>query len=283
MILKDKHGVAIPSIAYAMNAISHGRTLQLNSDAKRLSEIKGSSKETLHEFVILATEVAALTVQLSTTQLASGVKNDMKEVGEVPLIGFSSTLDYAEETPTDLRKRSGLSGILSSKNLINLPVLIDRAVSRIWFAGYSQRLLFTIPEIRVALLNAAKRNVDIRILMVDPDSLAGQARSLSQAYASPDDFFNDVRLTVQQFALFKEELEKDKPMNPVTCDLRLSKCMLSASYFFVDDTCICSLYSSNLTGGVGGAFVFNSSSVQSNGYYQVLLREFQSDWGTDKE
>lgn len=282
MILKEKAGFAIPSVSDATSLVAQGRKQQIQLSTKRLFEISDSSEETLAEYIMLSAEVAALNIQLQQTQYAAtDEKSEIKEVAELPLTSLSaSPLDYAEEMQANVRKRSGLSAILSSKNLINLPVLIDRTVSRLWFAGYSQRLLFTIPEVRSSLMNAAKRSVDVRILLVDPDSPAGQARSVSEVYTKADDFFEDVRATIQYYAKFKEELEASADSVNILCDLRLCKSLLSSSFFFADDLCISSFYSANLNGGSGGAFVFKSSSVQSNGYFQVLFREFQGAWGS---
>lgn len=282
MILKEKTGFPIPSIADTARSIAHGRKQQIQRCTTRLREISDSTEETASEYIKIMAEVTALTTQLQQTHYGITDENSTtEEVAELPLTAFSSSLDYAEEMQSGVRQRSGLSGILSSKNLINLPTLLDRAVGRLWFAGYSQRLLFTIPEVRAALMNAVSRKVDIRVLLVDPESPAGQARSVSEAYTKSSDFFDDVLATIQQYTKFKEEANELEDSINIRCNLRLCKSLLSASYFFVDDLCICSLYSSNLTGGAGAAFVFKSSSVQSNGYFQVLLREFQSAWGSE--
>ena len=283
MILKQKAGHPSPSVPYATRLVAGGREKQRQLRTARLAELGDSSEETLAEYIMLATEVGALTTQLQQTHYAVTTEvSEARVVAELPLIPMpASPLDYAEEMPPQVRLRSGLGGILSSKNLIDLPDLLRRAVSRLWFAGFSQRLLFTIPEVRTALKDAATRGVDIRILLVDPDSPAARARSVSEAYAKPDDFFADVTETRKGFASFEEELRAEAGADSagVQCALRLCTSMLSSSFFFVDDLCVCSLYSANLTGGAGAAFVFKSSSVQPNGYFQVLLREFQSSWG----
>jgi|GEM_PF-3214629 len=282
MILKQKAEHAVPSVSYATRLVAEGREQQRQSRTMRLAEIGDSSEETLTEYIMLTTEVGALTTQLQLTRYAATAEvSKSREVAELPLIALpASALDYAEEVSSQVRARSGLSGILSSKNLIDLPTLLRRAVGRLWFAGYSQRLLFTVPEVRAALKEVATRGVDIRILLVDPDSPAARARSVSEAYAKPSDFFEDVLTTSRGFVAFDKELRAEAVnSNEISCALRLCTSMLSSSFFFVDDLCICSLYSANLTGGAGAAFVFKSSSVQTNGYYQVLLREFQSVWG----
>jgi SAM-dependent methyltransferase len=283
MILKQKAGHPAPSVPHATRLVADGREKQRQLRTARLAELSDSSEETLTEYIMLATEVGALTTQLQQTHYAATAEvSEPRVVAELPLVPMpASPLDYAEEMPSQVRVRSGLGGILSSKNLIDLPALLRRAVGRLWFAGYSQRLLFTIPEVRAELLDAATRGVDIRILLVDPDSPAARARSVSEAYAKPDDFFADVMETRKGFASFEEDVRAAVGADSaeIPCELRLCTSMLSSSFFFVDDLCICSLYSANLTGGAGAALVFKSSSVQPNGYFQVLLREFQSSWG----
>lgn len=285
MILKDKSGHSVPSIADATRVVTEGRQQQIQRRANRLTELRESTPETTTEYFILATEIGALTTQLQQTQYATMTAGSgMRFVAELPLTQLqASTLDYAEEMPDYVRAKSGLSGILSSKNLIDLPTLVRRAVNRLWFAGYSQRLLFKIPEVREALKDAAQKGIDIRILLVDPKSPAALARSISKLYAKPDDFFEDIRLTTEGFAAFTEELSVEiDGSNRISCDLRFCESILSSSFFFVDDLCICSLYSPNLSGGAGGTFVFKSSSIQLNGYFQVLLNEFQSAWNEMK-
>ena len=288
MILKDKTGHPVPGIADATRLVADGREQQRQLRTARLKELgSDSSVETLPEYVMLMAEVAALTTQLQQTHYAAPAEAPgTRVIAEVPLIALpASALDYAEEMSSLVRARSGLGGVLSSKNLIDLPALLRRAIGRLWFAGYSQRLLFTIPEVRAALKDAAIRGVDIRILLIEPDSPTGRARSMSEAYAKPEDFFEDVLTTRRAFSAFYEELVTVDAVDStgIRCELRLCTCMLSSSFFFVDDLCICSLYSANLTGGAGAAFVFKSSSVQPNGYFQVLLREFQGAWGPEKQ
>ena len=281
MILKHRSGRPVPSIPDATRLVAAGREQQRHLRTSRLAEL-GENQETLPEYIMLSTEEAALAVQLqkhrytATTQISG-----TRVIADLPLLPLpESPLDYAEEMPASTQARSGLRGILSSKNFIDLPALLRRAVSRLWFAGYSERLLFNIPEVRAALKDAALQSVDIRILLVDPDSPAAQARSVSDAYAKPDDFFDDINTTRLGFAQFEDDLRESviSETQKIQCSLRLCTSMLSSSFFFVDDLCICSLYSANLTGGAGAALVFKSSSIQPNGYFQVLLREFQSAW-----
>lgn len=282
IILKQKAGHPVLSIPDATRLVADGREQQRQRRTTHLAEL-GNNQETLPEYIMLSAEVAALTLQLQQYRYAATPQiSGSRVIADVPLVALPvSALDYAEEMPSSTQARSGLRGILSSKNLIDLPSLLRTAVSRLWFAGYSQRLLFMIPEVRASLMDAALRGVDIRILLVDPDSPAAQARSVSEVYAKPSDFFEDIHTTRMGFAAFEDDLRAAATPNTpeILCTLRLCTSMLSSSFFFVDDLCICSLYSASLTGGVGTALVFRSSSVQPNGYFQVLLREFQSAWG----
>lgn len=281
IILRQNAEQSALNVPDAIRLVADGREQQRHRQTTRLGEL-GNGQETLDEYVMLNLEVGALNVQLqeyrytATTQTAG-----TRLIAEVPVVPFpASALDYAEEMPASTLARSGLRGILSSKHFIDLPALLRMAVSRLWLAGYSERLLFSIPEVRASLMDAALRGVDIRILLVDPDSPAAHARSMSDAYATPSDLFEDILTTQKGFAEFDEDLRANATAETpeIQCSLRLCTSMLSSSFFFVDDLCICSLYSANLTGGAGAAFIFRSSSVQPNGYFQVLLREFQSAW-----
>jgi hypothetical protein len=280
-ILKRASESLVSSPRDAARLIAAAREEQRRRRTARLAELSDSNEETVAEYVMLNAEVAALGAQLQQNLYAgTHPMAGARVLAGIPLIALPpSVLDYAEELPSSPNTRSGLRAILSSKNLIDLPALLRSAFARLWFAGYSERLLFAIPELRAALHDAALRGVDIRILLVDPKSPAARARSASEAYVEPSDLFVDIKNTRQAFAEFDADLREHSPdSSTVRCELRLCRAILSSSFFFVDDLCICSLYTSNLTGGAGAAFVFGSSSVQPNGYFQVLLREFQSGW-----
>lgn len=284
IILKRNPGRAPMRLTHTMRLVADGREQQRQRRTTRLAEL-GDGQDTVPEYIILSTEVAALTMQLQQYHYSVAPQpSSTRVVADVPLLALPpSALDYAEEMPHTTRARTGLYGILSSKNLIDLPLLLRGATSRLWFAGYSQRLLFTFPEVRASLLDAATRGVEIRILLVDPESPAAVVRSISEAYADPNDFFDDIRSTQDGFAAFEHELHSvaEGAEQGIRCDLRFTSNTFSSSFFFVDDLCICSLYSADLTGGAGTAFIFRSSSVQPNGYFQVLRREFQQSWGPD--
>jgi hypothetical protein len=282
-ILRRKTG-RVSSTLDAARVIADAREQQRQRRTTRLAELGDDNSEaSLAEYIMLSAEVAALGAQLQQSQYAAGNPlSGARVIAGIPLIALpTSALDYAEEMPSSTLARSGLRGILASKNLFDLPALLRYAGSRLWFAGYSERLLFASPEVRASIYDAATRGVEIRILLVDPESPAALARSLSDAYLKPEDLFADILATREAFAEFDKEVrEADAARAPkLRCELRLCTNALSSSFFFVDDLCICSLYSSNLTGGAGAAFVLGSSSVQPNGYFQVLLREFQSGWG----
>jgi ubiquinone/menaquinone biosynthesis C-methylase UbiE len=279
-ILKEKGG-RIPSLAQAAKLVANARERQRQDHTAKLAELK-SGEDTLAEYFILNTEVASLGVQLLRYHSSALTAAKTEIIPGIPLLAFPLTpLDYAEPVPPSQRSRAGLRGILSSKRLIDLPTLLGTAHARLWFAGYSERLLFNVPEIKAALRNAAvERRVDTRILLVHPDSAAALARGVSEVYANPSDLYSDILTSVSGFAEFEREVQAASAGGPhkVQCELRLCRSILSSSFFFVDDLCICSLYSSNLTGATGAAFVFESSSVQPNNYFQVLLREYQGLW-----
>lgn len=269
-------------------AVADGREKQLQRSVSRLAELgNDTSEETLAEFVMLSAEVAALTTQLQMLHYTERTpRSRAADCGGIPLISLrSSTLDYAEVMPSSVRARSGLRGILSSKNVIDLPVLIQGTSNRLWFAGYSQRLLFKISAIRTALKAAVAKGVDVRILLVDPYSAAALARGRSEVYERTSNLSSDILETCSACAELVRELREEsvaETNEQFQVELRLCQEVLSSSYFFADDICICSLYSSSIRGGSGTAFVFGSSSLQPTGYFQVLLRDFQNAWGQSK-
>jgi hypothetical protein len=278
-ILKEKGG-RIPNLAQAAKLVADARERQRQHHTEKLAELK-SGEDTLAEYFILNTEVASLGVQLLRyhSLAPTGAKTEI--IRGIPLLTFPATpLDYAEPMQPSPRSKAGLLGILSSKRLVDLPALLGTANARLWFAGYSERLLFNVPEIRASLREAVERRVDTRILLVHPDSAAALARGLSEVYTTPSDLYSDILATVSGFAEFEREVQPATVDGSarVPCELRLCRSILSSSFFFVDDLCICSLYSSNLAGATGAAFVFESSSVQTNNYFQVLLREFLALW-----
>jgi hypothetical protein len=281
-ILKKTARCQVTNAVDMARVIAQAREKQRQLRTVTLANLGSDPSEALiPEFIALSMEVAALATQLQQNHYAAAhTLPDSRTVAGIPLIALPAAAgDYAEELPAPTAARTGVRGLLSSKSLIDLPLLIRYAARRLWFAGYSERLLFTVPEVRTALHDAVLKGIDVRILMVDPASPAAFARGLSDAYATPNDLFKDIETTRNEFAAFDEGVRSAAGQNDTLhCELRLCTNALSSSFFIVDDLCICSLYSSNLRGGAGVTFVFGSSSVQPNGYFQVLFREFQSGW-----
>jgi hypothetical protein len=187
--------------------------------------------------------------------------------------------EYAEEIRATPPGASGLKAILSSKTLIDLPALIETTMTRLWFAGYSQRLLFSRGPVRQALRDAAARGVDLRFLIVDPDSEAARARGRSEAYSAPDQLVEDIVQTIDGYRSFVDEIATEGVTpNGDRTELRLCNTIISSSFFFADGACVCSLYSFNLRGGSAPAFILRETPGPQNDYFSLLLREFQTTW-----
>jgi hypothetical protein len=278
LTLNDEPSAAAPNRNEATHLVLEGRREQLR---RALEEQAGLTEadETAVTYLALSEQIAVLNGQIHAFEAGDGIARPGPSVAGVELRPLADGGEYAEELRSVRPGASGLKGILSSKNLIDLPVLIETATSRLWFAGYSQRLLFTPGPVREALARAAERGVEIRVLIVDPNSDAARARGQSHAYSRPDQLASDIDETIHAYRGFADEMQAGATIEgskPV--ELRLSDTIISSSFFFVDMTCICSLYSFNLRGGSAPAFVLRGSPGSSHDYFTLLLREFQSSW-----
>lgn len=252
----------------------NGQLRRALEEQVRLTE----NDETAVTYLALSEQIAVLNGQIHAFEKGDEVACPGPSVAGVILRPLAEGGEYAEELRAGPPGVSGLKGILSSKNLIDLPALIDTASTRLWFAGYSQRLLFAPGPVREALARAAERYVDIRVLIVDPASDAARARGKSDAYSAPAELVADISETIEGYRSFADEFARTIPDDPRSVELRLCDAIISSSFFFVDSTCICSLYSFNLRGGSAPAFVLKGSRGSINDYFTLLLREFQRSW-----
>lgn len=282
-ILTDNAEAAVLGGVPAAELVLRAREEQYRLRIDELSALD-DSEQTLAQYVVLADEVASLGVQIANYSKAAGFGTRGTSIAGIPVRAIAgSGFDYAEEMAS-ANPVSGLRAILSSKRLIDLPALIASSHTRLWFMGYSQRILFSGGEMRDAVKAAVVRGVDVRILLAHPGSPAVQARGASAAYASPEQLVSDIVETEASFFQFRRELEQFSSGERTSKEIALRFCrmVMPASFFIADESCIFSLYSSTLTGGDGAAFVFRSGSPQVNDYFHVLLREFQGAWAASE-
>ena len=285
LILREAPSALKPNRAQAEQLVLRAREAQLEQRTAELRALAPSDDTTV-DYFILSEEVATLSSQVQAYRSSNTAARTSSRAAGLPVKPYSTSgFDYVEEIKSNTTMISGLTAIISSKAMIDLPALIDQTLARLWFAGYSQRILFSNSDVRQALLRAVERGVDLRILIVDPESHAAQARGLSDAYGSPQELVSDIRETMEAFDLFSDELRTRSggSARPETSELRLFQSIVSSSFFITDNTCLCSLYSSNLTGGAGPTFVLKSPDGNVNNYFRALLREFQGTWLKSKK
>lgn len=275
--LKEDPNAVIPNRSEAAHLVLEARREQLR---RALEEqiVLTEADETAVTYLALSEQIGVLNSQIHAFEEGDGKAKPGLNVAGVALRPPAPGSEYAEEiraTPG----ASGLKAILSSKTLIDLPALIDTTMTRLWFAGYSQRLLFAQGPVRQALRDAVARGVDLRFLIVDPDSEAARARGRSEAYSAPDQLVEDILETIDGYRSFADEIAiEGVAPNGDSTELRLCNTIMSSSFFFADGVCICSLYSFNLRGGSAPAFVLRDSPSTQNDYFSLLLREFQTTW-----
>ena len=279
LTVKQEPGAHLPNRAEARAIVVEARREQLRRAIEEKRSL-GEGDESAATYLAFNEQIAVLNLQLYEFETGDGATAPTATLAGLPLRPLAPATEYAEEIRTRPSAESGLKAILSSKSLIDLPALVDTATTRLWFAGYSQRLLFAPGAIRDALKHAVRRGVNVRILIVDPSSDAARARGGSEAYSAPDELVGDIVETIDGFKTFSWELEEagEGAVGDAELELRLCDTIISSSFFLVDATCICSLYSFNLRGGSAPAFVLRGRAGMYNDYFSLLVREFQTSW-----
>jgi hypothetical protein len=277
LTLKDDPDAVIPNGSEAAHLVLEGRFEQLRGALDQRLNLTDAD-ETAPKYVELSEQIAVLNSQIHAFEEGDGTAKPGLNIAGVALRPPSAS-EYVDEIRPTRHGASGLKAILSSKTLIDLPALIDTATTRLWFAGYSQRLLFALGPVRQALGHAIGRGVDARFLIVDPNSAAARARGRSEAYSGPDQLADDILKTVDGYRSFADEVASEMAApGGGSAELRLCDTIFSSSFFFADTTCICSLYSFNTRGGSAPAFILRGSPDSQNDYFNLLLREFQTTW-----
>lgn len=248
---------------------------------------KDSDERTTAEYVMLQSEEASIATQLqqvSYSQAAAlSVPGERRVVASIPLVAVPLTpVDYAEEIPESISRRSGLVAIISSKNHLDFPALIAACRKRVYFSGYSQRSLLRTVQNRMGLQTALSAGAEVRVLLCDPESKAAAARADALAYSNPRDLTSDIRNTLRDFNEFRESLPREDGSCD-RCQVRLTATIPSSAYFILDDLCYVSLYSLRLTGGMGPCLVFKNDPDEVNAYFFILLQDFQLAWENIEE
>jgi hypothetical protein len=214
---------------------------------------KNHDEGTAAEYALLTHEHTSLTGQLmEAASRTSSTDEDVR--GLAPAVEGS-------------KPGCGLVEVLPSKQTLNFPELFASARHRLWFAGYSNRLLFQSGENCVSLTGAIGRAVDVRVLVTDPDSRWADLRSQDPIYENPNLLIDDIHRTIRLGSDFKDSIQYG------FFTMKISTLAPSWSYFICDDTAYLSMYSRTKTGSSAPCFVFQDSDDLSN-YFPTLLNEF---------
>src|SRR5438045_3858072 len=128
--------------------------------------------------------------------------------------------------------------------------------------------MFTRKDNVEAMTAALRKHVDIKILVVHPDSPAAALRSREPVYQDATKLIQDIRDTI----LLANRFLNDNPIVATAFkdgifDVRATLRVPYCSYFIVDDLCYVSLYSRLLSGSSAPAFVFMVMQSDQTGYY----------------
>ncbi|MBS1716779.1 MAG: hypothetical protein JSS72_03490 [Armatimonadetes bacterium] len=184
--------------------------------------------------------------------------------------------EFAFVVPEEIHDRSGLSALLANKRMLDLRSLFDLATGVIWMAGFSQRSLFKDTNLVSSLQRAIARGVDVRLLLVDPESAVVSVRSRDPVYPSPDTLRTDIVEVIQECGCFAANLVHQD--NRGKFEFRLTERMPYASYFIVDSHTYMSIYTGSVSGSRGICFVFSEQANALYGLHSVLNQEFVSSW-----
>lgn len=160
---------------------------------------------------------------------------------------------------------SEILGTLRSKDAIDMPETIKGAKWRLWFWGYSNKRICDKDNAR-SVAEAAQRGVDVRVMLVEPNSSAASARAAVSAYETPERLRLDIRETVEQAASWQD--------SGPWADVRLTDTPPPASVFIVDNYCVASYYTSLLTGTSSPSVVMRELDGDSS-LTGILIREFR--------
>lgn len=222
----------------------------------------------------IARDTRTIDVQLASWRDAemAGSLARSQQAGSVALVVSCPVMisreasDLVHALPED--HGSGIVAVLDSKDVIDMAASIDAAVERVWFFGYSNKYAFRDPENVRAIGAAAKRGVDVSVVMVDPQSPAAVLRSAQAAYPNGDQLLADITDSLAR-------LGPIRTIFPSWAQVFLTSQAPPCSFFIVDDFCVASYYTSHSRGTAGRSAVYRRTDNE-HGFYEMLALEYQS-------
>lgn len=235
-------------------------------------------------YLRLSLEIAALVRQLdAASSVLRQVPEDDFGVLETPnfRIPLSTSVrvsgGFALERDSNFSKVTGCVGALRDKDHIDFPKLIEHSHSRIWFAGYSQKLTFRTEENRVALRAAVQRGVDLRMLILDPESTMVQMVGKNRLSHGQERLREGIANTLEAAGMFQHWVLESGSSWPLT-NVRLADSPFPGSYFFVDGTCFFSTYTRQTTGSRAPCLIYERGAADLAGYFEILEEDFLAAW-----
>jgi hypothetical protein len=244
-------------------------------NCERLNALKKPDHDSAYEFTTLSMETSAIASQLQKHgygEHSSG--RTMPRIG-IPLLDIG--VPYAEVVPGPTAESTAIAAVVSSKNSMDFPRLLDHTERFAYFAGYSVRSLFKGPETLTAIEALIGRGGQLRILLCDPSSAAVAARATAPVYADDARLRSDINKSIEHFGDLRKRIEAHFGDAAARFQLRLTAQLPPCAYFIVDDLCFTSLYTMGLSGGSGPTVVFQPGRAQVS-YYDILLSDFVLAW-----
>jgi len=260
----------------------HDTLRQLNPDYER--------EEAAGEIVYLSVELASIDLQLGTFEDTLGQDRSAREQAHVELGGVnvplkpSARVAGALAVVTHEQNSVGLVATVRNKEDIDISELITGSKSIVWFAGYSQKLTFQLPENRTAIAEACRRGVGLKFLITDPTSHAAIVRASLPVYPDGSDLIHDIHTAISNFTkLVTEESLGPSGRCAGEVALRMTMSPPPCSYFLIDNLCFMSIYSHHLTGTAAPCLVFSERDPGNVGYYELLREEFRAAFEGGKD
>lgn len=261
---------------HAGRAVARAREQQRENNCVAIARLREPKQETETEYTMLAFEIAAIARQLQAWSYTNAAPASSSRDGQIPLAGVP--VGEAKFFSADARKISGAVAVLTSKNIIDFPRLLGQC-SFAFFSGYSERSLFTRPETLDAIEQLLSRGGEFRLLLCHPDSDAVRSRSSALVYENKERLRTDIINSIAAFDAFRKRIGGTLGAEALRrCELRLTDQQPPCAYFFVDQYCFTSLYTSTLSGGSGQTIVFEPGADEVVSHYDLLMREFTKLW-----
>jgi hypothetical protein len=170
---------------------------------------------------------------------------------------------------------TGLAAALKTKDVIDIPKMIENATHIVWFAGYSNRLTFETVANRNALALALGRGVDFRAILCDPESPIASIRAAEPIYANKEELIYNIKSSLSFARTFLDDVYFPMPPDGRgSFGVRLTTSIPNCSCFFIDQLCFASFYTGRMSGNLAPSFIFRAAGVSRIGFYEILKEEF---------